>query len=200
MADSDDTTTLPSVTRARKISATDLDDREESADPTLTASLAWIEAHTTTIGHCLNQQRIETALRRGGRDNKGMRRAYLEALAAEEDAAAKEQALLERLARTPANSLAGVAAKLSVIVWETGDNTDLSDFPVEHVRSALDDIQRLMDQATFEQLLVLVPGISTDGCLEPSSLAAWYALRAWSLDDEKRYRIWMDAFKALMDL
>jgi hypothetical protein len=73
-----------------------------------------------------------------------MRRAYAEAKASETLAAAHEQELLERLAQTPANSLAGIAAKLSVIAIEAEDNTDLTDFPVPHVRSALEDLRRLM--------------------------------------------------------
>lgn len=73
-----------------------------------------------------------------------MRRAYADAKAAEALAGAREQELLERLARAPALSLAGIAAKLSVIAIEAEDNTDLADFPVSHVRSALADLQRLM--------------------------------------------------------
>mgnify|MGYP003388715804 CR=1 FL=1 len=79
-----------------------------------------------------------------------MRRAFAEAKAAEALASAREQELLECLARTPANSLAGVVAKLSVIVTEAEDNTDLTDFPVAHVRSALADLLRLMDQAIVD--------------------------------------------------
>ena len=133
-------------------------------DPALALSRAWIEAHAAMAEQCLRQQRLETELlerrrssgnvdgrpanRAGGRD--GMRRAYAEAKAAEALAGAHERELLERLARTPANSLAGVAAKLSVIVTEAEDNTDLTDFPVPHMRSALEDLRRLMNRATVD--------------------------------------------------
>jgi hypothetical protein len=133
-------------------------------DPALELSLAWTEAHAATAEQCLRQQRLETELlerrrssgnvdgkpagRAGRRD--GMRRAYAEAKAAEAVAGARERELLERLARTPAHTLAGIAAKLSVIVIEAEDNTDLADFPVPHVRSALEDLQRLMERATVD--------------------------------------------------
>ncbi|AZO81964.1 hypothetical protein B5U98_27775 [Bosea sp. Tri-39] len=138
-------------------------------------SQAWTEAHAATAAQCLKQQQLETALlergssvelvggqpasRAGGRG--GMRRAYAEAKAAEALAGAREQELLERLARTPATSLAGIAAKLSVIAIEAEDNTDLADFPVSHVRSALEDLRRLMGGETVD----LRPA-SSDGCAE----------------------------------
>ncbi|MGF7055684.1 hypothetical protein GGC47_004897 [Bosea sp. OAE752] len=134
------------------------------ADPALALSLAWTEAHAVTAEQCLKQQQLETALlergpssecvdgkpasRAGGRD--GLSRAYSKAKAAETLAAAHERELLERLVRTPASSLAGIAAKLSVIAIEAEDNTDLADFPVSHVRSALEDLQRLMGRAIVD--------------------------------------------------
>lgn len=142
------------------------------ADPALALSLAWTDAHAAMAEQCLKQQRLETELlerRRysanvdgkpasGAGRRDGMRRAYAEAKAAEALAGAHEQELLERLARTPANSLAGVAAKLSVIVIEAEDNTDLTDFPVSHVRSALEDVRRLIDRATVDSCPVLEDG------------------------------------------
>jgi len=168
MADSDNTTTVPSVTLARESRMTSAsrfaDDGGARTDLALALSLAWTEAHSATAEQCLKQQRLETALlerrsssegvdgkpvRRAGRRGR-MRRAYAEAKAAEALAGAHEQELLERLARTPANSLAGIAAKLSVIAIEAEENTDLTDFPVSHVRSALEDLRRLMGGAIVD--------------------------------------------------
>ncbi|WP_108610504.1 hypothetical protein [Aminobacter sp. MSH1] len=133
-------------------------------DPALALSQAWTQAHAAMAEQCLKQQQLETELlesrrspanvdgrpaSRAGRHH-GMRRAYAEAKAAEALASAHEQELPECLARTPANSLAGVVAKLSVIVTEAEDNTDLTDFPVSHVRSALEDLRRLMDQGIVD--------------------------------------------------
>ncbi|MGO4284078.1 hypothetical protein [Bosea sp. TAB14] len=172
MADSDNTTTLPFVTRGRESWTTPVarsagcepTHATTLADPALALSLAWTEAHAVTAEQCLKQQRLETALlergpsservdgkpasRAGGRD--GLRRAYSKAKTAETLAAEHQQELLERLARTPASSLAGIAAKLSVIAIEAEDNTDLADFPVSHVRSALEDLRRLMGRTIVD--------------------------------------------------
>lgn len=138
-----------------------------------------------TADHCLKQQRLEIALserrgsaenvhgktvsRAGGRD--GIRRAYAEAKAAETLAGAHEQELLERLAQTPANSLAGIAAKLSVIATEAEDNTDLTDFPVSHVRSALEDLRRLMGRAIVDSCPAPEDGRELDLCgAQPRSI------------------------------
>lgn len=164
MADSDNSTTVPAVATGRKrwtvttASSADCEAPHSTtlSDRAVSLAQAWTEAHAATAAHCLKQQQLETVLlgrssesvdgqaasRAGGRG--GLRRAYADARAAEALAAAREQELLERLARTPALSLAGIVAKLSVIATEAEDNTDLSDFPVSHVRSALEDLRRLI--------------------------------------------------------
>ena len=117
MADSDNTTTLPFVTRGRESWTTPVarpagcepTHATTLADPALALSLAWTEAHAATAEQCLKQQQLETA-----------------------------------------SSLAGIAAKLSVIALEAEDNTDLADFPVSHVRSALEDLQRLMGRTIVD--------------------------------------------------
>ena len=168
MADSDNTTTLPSVTPSRKSRMTSTarfaDCGTTHTDPALTLSRAWTEAHAAMAEQCLRQQRLETELlkcgqssqnvdgkparRAGGRS--GIKRAYAKAKAAEALAVAREQELLERLPLTPAHSLAGIAAKLTVILTEVEDNTDLTDFPARHLRSALEDLLRLMGQANVD--------------------------------------------------
>jgi hypothetical protein len=62
---------------------------------------------------------------------------------AEQQAAEKEQILLDELARTPARSIAGVIAKLAVLLREVEDHHDASDFPLPHIRSVLDDLTRI---------------------------------------------------------
>jgi hypothetical protein len=170
MADSDNSTTVPAVTTGRKrwtVTARSAD-REPPHSTTLSdravsLAQAWTEAHAATAAQCLKQQQLETALlepssaevvggqpaRRAG-GSGDMRRAYADAKAAEALASVREQELLERLAGTPATSLAGIAAKLSVIAIEAEDNTDLADFPVSHVRSALEDLRRLIGGGTVD--------------------------------------------------
>ncbi|MGN6097508.1 MAG: hypothetical protein ACTHP8_14860 [Bosea sp. (in: a-proteobacteria)] len=130
----------------------------------MAVALAWTEAHAATAEQCLRQQRLETELLERGSSADGIdgqatggagrvdgtRPAYAAAKALEALAVAHEEELLERLARTPATSLAGIAAKLSVIVTEAEENADLTDFPVPHVRSALEDLRRLMRQANAD--------------------------------------------------
>ncbi len=172
MADSDNTTTVPFVTPGRK-RRTEPKARSADwararattvADPAIAVSLAWTEAHAATAEQCLRQQRLETELIERGSSADGVdgqatggagrvgrtRRTYAVAKAVEALAVAHEEELLERLARTPATSLAGVAAKLSVIVTEAEENADPTDFPVPHIRSALEDIRRLMRQANAD--------------------------------------------------
>ena len=168
MADSDNTTTLPSVTPSRKSRTASTirfaDCGATHTDPALSLSQAWTEAHAAMAEQCLRQQRLETELlecgqssqnvdgkpasRAGGRS--GIKRAYAAAKAAEALAVEREQELLERLPLTPAHSLAGIAAKLAVILTELEDNTDLTDFPAPHLRSALADLTRLMGRANVD--------------------------------------------------
>ncbi|NRC56477.1 hypothetical protein [Neoaquamicrobium sediminum] len=168
MADSDNTTTLPSVTPSQTSRTASTicfaDCGATPTDPVLSLSRAWSEAHTAMAEQCLRQQRLETELlecgqssqnvdgkparRAGGRG--GIMQAYAKAKAAEALAVAREQELLERLPMTPAHSLAGIAAKLTVILTELEDNTDLTDFPAPHLRSALEDLLRLMGQANVD--------------------------------------------------
>jgi hypothetical protein len=62
---------------------------------------------------------------------------------AEQQADEREQLLLDELASTPARTIAGVIAKLSVVLRDVEDNRDASDFPLLHIRSVLEDLTRL---------------------------------------------------------
>ncbi|MGE0283057.1 MAG: hypothetical protein AB7P20_20905 [Rhizobiaceae bacterium] len=126
---------------------------QEAADPAVVASLAWTAAHSNTLDLCLKQQRLEARLMREGLfstvTTEGLRAeelVYSEVKAAEEKAAKSEQHLLENVANTPAVSLVGVIAKLAVISREAEDNSDLADFPVRHVKSALSDLLTIVGQ------------------------------------------------------
>ena len=172
MADSDNTTTLPSVTPSRKRrmgSAVHFANGGAThTDPALSLSQAWTEADAAMAEQCRKQQRLETELlecgqfsqdvhgkpasRAGGRS--AIKRIYAKAKAAEALAVAREQELLECLPLTPAHSLAGIAAKLTAILTEVKDYTDLADLPAPHLRSVLEDLARLMGRADFDASLV----------------------------------------------
>ncbi|WP_244420560.1 hypothetical protein [Mesorhizobium japonicum] len=123
---------------------------------------------------------------------------YLDVRTAEQGEAEKADALLAELAATPAQSLAGVVAKLAVILREASDNTDLCEFPLPHLRSALADLHRLTHEAASDQPAWWPAGDQSIGSLfeQPaSSFAAWRAFSAWSQGDEGAYRAWADTFK-----
>ncbi|GLS28310.1 hypothetical protein GCM10007937_00170 [Mesorhizobium albiziae] len=73
---------------------------------------------------------------------------YSAAKEAEQQAADKEQLLLDKLAITPARTIAGVIAKLAVVLREGEDNRDPSDFPLPHIRSVLEDLARVTGHST----------------------------------------------------
>ena len=223
MADSDHSTTLPFVTRRPEpIGSNGLGDTQALGaqasdsrpitDPALVLSLAWIEAHTTTLASCVRQQEAETEVIRDGgfasvstevprnREGTTAELRYVAARKVELENALKAETLLEKIAATPAISLAGVIAKLSVVVREATDNSDLSDFPLPHIRSALADLRSLADETIGDDVAVL-PGFDQSiGSLfekPASAIAAWRAFCAWSQGDDETYRTWTDTFRTL---
>ena len=181
-------------------------------DPALILSLAWIEAKATTLASCVQQQEAETELMKDGGcpfistevpesgEGRIAEVRYLAARKVELENATKAEILLEKIATTPAISLAGVVAKLAVVVREAEDNSDLFEFPLPHIRSALADLRRLTDETIGDDFPTL-PGC--DGSIgsifeQPaSSIAAWRAFRAWSQGDDEAYRTWTDTFRTL---
>jgi hypothetical protein len=125
---------------------------------------------------------------------------YIAARQVELDNVEKAAILLEKMANTPAVSMAGVVAKLAVVVREAEDNTDLSDFPLPQIRSALADLRKLADETIGDDVAPF-PGCDRSiGSLfeQPaSSIAAWRAFHAWSQGDEETYRTWTDTFRTL---
>ncbi|WP_246680399.1 hypothetical protein [Mesorhizobium sp. B2-4-13] len=222
MADSDNTTTLPSVTRERELqsplvrgdlraSTTPVIDDQPSADPAFVLSLAWIEAHVAMLASCVRQQQAEDVLLERGAPlsigevigrgaGANADRDYIDCCEEEQDDAAKADALLAEIAATPAQSLAGVIAKLAVVVREANDNTDMVEFPLPHIRSALADLRGLTQDAMCDQPAGWPTGDQWNGSLfeqSASSFAAWRAFSAWSQGDDDAYRAWTNVFKAL---
>ncbi|MER8444759.1 hypothetical protein NKH52_16335 [Mesorhizobium sp. M1066] len=222
MADSDNTTTLPSVTLGWEPRSSltlghpePLADHEaehqSSADPALLLSLAWIDAHVAMLASCVRQQQAEEGFLESGAlllvgeaigcgEGAGADRGCPDFLNEGHDDADKADALLAEIVATPAQSLAGVVAKLAVVLREATDNTDLCEFPLPHIRSALADLRRLTHEAISDQLPDWPAGDQTIGSLfeQPAStLAAWRAFNAWSQGDDDAYRAWTNTFKTL---
>lgn len=127
-------------------------------------------------------------------------RRYLDFQKKEQDDAETADALLAEIAVTPAQSLAGVVAKLAVVLREATDNADLCDFPLPHIRSALADLRRLTHETISDQPAGWPAGDQSIGSLfeQPaSSFAAWRAFSAWSQGDDEAYRAWTQTFKTL---
>ncbi|RUV26210.1 MULTISPECIES: hypothetical protein [unclassified Mesorhizobium] len=79
-------------------------------------------------------------------DTAGRELGYSATLRAERDAAERAAHLLETLSRTPATSLAGVAAKLDAVLREGQPSEDDPEFPWPQIRSVLADVVRIGQQ------------------------------------------------------
>lgn len=172
MADSDNTTTLPFVTRRRKTQdfvAMDIrQDKPEprnvplasEPDPTVALAEIWRDAQARAMALCRRQQKLENRLarRRGHRPSPApddaapsanfrhgaLHLAYSRMKDAEARAAEQAELLLEELARTPARSIDGIIAKLEVVLIESETVDARSDFPWPQLRSLLADMRALI--------------------------------------------------------
>lgn len=185
-------------------------DNQPAVDPVVALSLAWLHAHVAMLASCVRQQQAEDDLFEGGAllstgavigrgEGDITDCGYLHARSTEEGDAEKAEALLTEIAATPAESLAGIIAKLAVVVREASDNTDLCEFPLPHIRSALADLRRLTHDAICDQPTgwPCDQSIGALFSLPASSFAAWRAFSAWSQGDDNAYRIWTKTFKTL---
>lgn len=68
---------------------------------------------------------------------------YSAAKEAEQQAVGREQRLLDGLVITPAHTIAGVIAKLAVVLRDIEENREASDFPLPQIRSALKGLTRI---------------------------------------------------------
>jgi hypothetical protein len=152
MADSDNTTTLPFVTRRDAVAGPILEKRVGQLvapdigyvpDPAAILARDWLDANAKTQALCIKQQKLESVLNNGIANCRGD---YTAALRAENRAAKAEQALLDRLPGTPAGTMEGIVGKLTMILGECEDNSDATDFPGLHIRSVLDDLRRVAGQ------------------------------------------------------
>lgn len=184
MADSDNSTTLPFVTRRRKrrivvfnhsvpVAKPPAGGAIECAEPDRAVAVArlWRDAQAKSLSLCRRQQRLETERMRAvhssalsgsvaptvTHDQTKADAAlwqridgdldYAQARAAEAQAAQVAEELLEKLARTPAQTPEGVIAKLDVVLREARTHDAPSAFPWPQLRSALADLRRLKVEA-----------------------------------------------------
>lgn len=152
--------------------------------------LEMVLAGTAVDGHVASKARKELSEQWARWQSADAALGYSVAKEAEDQAATEQGLLLEQIAKTPALSLVGIVAKLSVILREAEDSGDPSDFPVPHIRSTLNDLQKLVEHKSA-------------GCDQgppagraETDHAAWHALKAWCAGDDTGYRNWVTKFKA----
>ncbi len=138
-------------------------------DPCVILLQEWEQAHHMTVVLCRLQQRLEIRIRNalrasepsGESDQKSVRQpadqqtrwneldqkvGYSRARAAEAQAVEAEEEILDAVAATPAQSLAGVIAKLRIIAGGGENMGDTSAFPWPQIQSALADLEALGDR------------------------------------------------------
>ncbi len=159
MADSDNSRTLPTVTRGEFHSfvAASLPTSHAVArplppdvcgdDPALAAWEQWCCARNRLSESSLRQQQLETALLsdalRLPAEQATPSRAYEEALQAEACASVAEEDAAEALWGTPALSIAGVAAKLHAAVTKWQPSPTSQEEPWPQIRAVIDDLLRI---------------------------------------------------------
>ncbi|RWB74596.1 MAG: hypothetical protein EOQ50_14890 [Mesorhizobium sp.] len=145
MADSDNSTTLSSVT---------LGGSGEGAvkDPALALLRDWVRAQHVSQVLCRLQQRLETrVLAAACPTAMDAKVGYSIACQAEVEAATAALKIQDRLPRTHAHSLRGVVAKLEIIVGADRDIEDPTDFPWPHIESILRDLKEIVGDVPLER-------------------------------------------------
>ncbi|TGQ08697.1 MULTISPECIES: hypothetical protein [unclassified Mesorhizobium] len=153
MADSDNSTTLSSVTLVGSgEGAIKASPQSDEADPALNLLRDWLRAQHVSQVLCRLQQRLETrvlgAACPASMDSKV---GYSIAYQAEVEAATAALKIQDRLPRTPAHSLLGVVAKLEIVVGADRDIDDPTDFPWPHIESILRDLKEIAGSVPLER-------------------------------------------------
>ncbi|MFK0278601.1 hypothetical protein ACIQUG_33380 [Ensifer sp. NPDC090286] len=160
MADSDNSRTLPTVTRGdfhSSVSARlptypqvaahgDSGFERCTEDQAVAAWQNWRAAWDRLSESTHYQQQLETSLFSGKLSSAGERdgrRVYDDALEDEDRAALAEELAAQALWLTPAPSIAGVAAKLDAIVRRNQPSPDSSDEPWPQIRTVLADLRKI---------------------------------------------------------
>jgi hypothetical protein len=153
MADSDNSTTLPSVThgRGQQQMARGVDHFDE-ADPALALLQGWLRAQHVSHVLCRLQQRLERqVLDAAASDAMDKKVGYSIACQAEVEATTAALKLQDKIPHVQARSLLGVVAKLEIIVGADRDIDDPTDFPWPHIASVLADLKEIAGSPPLER-------------------------------------------------
>ncbi|RAZ89059.1 hypothetical protein DPM33_18960 [Mesorhizobium hawassense] len=153
MADSDNSTTLPSVTHGRGQRRTAHGvDRFDDADPALVLLQGWLRAQHVSHVLCRLQQRLERrVLDAAAPDAKDKKVGYSIACQAEVEATTAALKLQDKIPQVQARSLLGVIAKLEIIAGADRDIDDPTDFPWPHIASVLVDLKEIAGRPPSER-------------------------------------------------
>ncbi|TPJ95616.1 hypothetical protein FJ872_32895 [Mesorhizobium sp. B2-5-9] len=153
-SDSDNSTTLPSVTHGRGQQQTASGvDRFDDADPALGLLQGWSRAQHVSQVLCRLQQRLERrVLDAAASEAMDIKVGYSIACQAEVEATTAALKFQDKLPHTQARSLLGVVAKLEIIAGADRDINDPTDFPWPHIASVLDDLKEIAGSLPLERL------------------------------------------------
>ncbi|PBB69288.1 hypothetical protein CK228_08795 [Mesorhizobium sp. WSM4312] len=149
MADSDYSTTTPSVTHGQAPNALS---GLCGPDPAILLLRDWLRAQRVSQVLCRLQQRLERrVLDAAGPEAIDEKVGYTIAYQAEVEATTAALKLQDKLPRIPARSLLGIVAKLEIIAGADRDIDDPTDFPWPHIASVLDDLKKLAGSLPLER-------------------------------------------------
>jgi hypothetical protein len=153
MTDSDNSTTLPSVTTNRRHRQTaNAPGHFDDVDPALALLQGWLRAQHVSHVLCRLQQRLERrVLDAAAPDMMHKKVGYSIACQAEVEATTAALKLQDELPHIQAQSLLGVVAKLEIIAGADRDIDDPTDFPWPHIASVLDDLKKIAGRLPFER-------------------------------------------------
>lgn len=151
MTDSDNSTTLPSVTHSRR-ETTGTSGRLDDADPAILLLRDWLQAQHVSHVLCRLQQRLERRVLDAADPEPIDRKVgYSIACQAEVEATTAALKLQDKLPHIQARSLLGIVAKLEIIAGADRDIDDPTDFPWPHIASVLDDLKKIAGGLPFER-------------------------------------------------
>ncbi|WP_322414338.1 hypothetical protein [Mesorhizobium huakuii] len=153
MTDSDNSTTLPSVTtRRRDRQISNASGYFDDSDSAILLQREWLRAQHVSQVLCRLQQRLERRVLDGASlEPTDEKVGYYIACQAEVEATTAAVRLQDKLPHIRAGSLLGVVAKLEIIVGVDRDIDDPTDFPWPHIASVLDDLKEMAGSLPSER-------------------------------------------------
>ncbi|AZO17338.1 hypothetical protein EJ069_23030 [Mesorhizobium sp. M2A.F.Ca.ET.043.05.1.1] len=153
MTDSDNSTTLPSVTTSRRDHQTaNAPGHFDDTDPAILLLRGWSRAQHVSHVLCRLQQRLERrVLNAASPDAMDKKVGYSIACQAEVEATTAALKLQDKLPHIQARSLLGIVAKLEIIAGADRDIDDPTDFPWPHISSVLDDLKKIAGSLPLER-------------------------------------------------